>query len=171
MKEGHSQNIDPRPKRRIDKDNPYKLFTVGASSQEPHYFIQFKDGSGIEHCLEIEKPLFEMFDQFELDDLSHMNEADRRYEHSDLTESTLNRRAFDEVEPLETTVLDRMESDELHSAILKLPEIQRRRLLLYYYGGLTHQQIADIEHCSQSAVAQTISLAIARLKNFFNRDL
>ena len=167
MEKGHSQNIDPRPKRRIDKDNPYRLFTVGAATSEPHYFIQFKDGGGTEHCLEIEKPLFDLFDQFELDDLSHMNEVDRRYEHSELTDASLNRRAFAEVESMETTVLDRMETDELHSAILKLPEIQRRRLLLYYYGGLTHQQIAKIDGCTRWAVSKTIAQAISNLKNYF----
>lgn len=166
MDKSHSQNIDPRPKRRIDKDNPYRLFTVGATTSEPHYFIQFKDGAGTEHCLEIEKPLFELFDQFELDDLSYMNEVDRRYEHSELTDASLNQRAFDEVEPMETTVLDRMETDELHSTILKLPEVQRRRLILYYYGGLTSQQVAEIEGCSQPVAFRSISAAVEHLKKY-----
>ena len=166
MEKGHSQDIDPRPKRRIDKDNPYRLFTVGASTSEPHYFIQFKDGEGTEHCLEIEKPLFDLFDQFELDDLSHMNEVDRRYEHSELTDASLNRRAFAEIEPMETTALDQMVTDELHSAILKLPEVQRRRLILYYYGGLTSQQVAEIEGCSQPVAFRSISAAVEQLKKF-----
>ncbi len=166
MDKNHPNNIDQRPKRRIDKDNPYRLFTVGAATSEPHYFIQFKDGAGIEHCLEIEKPLFELFDQFELDDLSYMNEVDNHYEHSELTEASLNRRAFAPDAPMEAVALDRLESDELHSAILKLPEIQRRRLILYFYGGLDDRQIAKIEGCSQSAVSQTLSIAIKNLKKF-----
>ena len=92
MDESHSKDKDQRPKRRIDKDNPYRLFTVGAASNEPHYFIQFKDGAGLEHCLEIERPLFDLFDQFELDDLSYMNEVDRHHEASEQTEASINRR-------------------------------------------------------------------------------
>ncbi len=166
MEKGHSQNIDSRPKRRIDKDTPYRLFTVGAATSEPHYFIQFKDGTGTEHCLEIEKPLFDLFDQFELDDLSYMNEVDNNHEHSELSEETLNRRAFLQRKSTEETVLDDLEREELHSAILKLPEIQRRRLILYYYSGLSDQQIAMVEGCSQSAISQTLSVAIKNLKDF-----
>ena len=66
MGKNHPNNIDPRPKRRIDKDNPYRLFAVGATSNEPHFFIQFRDGAGTEHCLEIEKPLYDLFDEYDL---------------------------------------------------------------------------------------------------------
>ena len=45
MGESHSKDKDQRPKWRIDKDNPYRLFTVGMATSEPHYFIQFKDHS------------------------------------------------------------------------------------------------------------------------------
>lgn len=166
MKEGHSQNIDPRPKRRIDKDNPYKLFTVGASSQEPHYFIQFKDGSGIEHCLEIEKPLFELFDQFELDDIQRLNEVERHLDMRELSEVPADESEQIRKQSAELEALRKMESEQLHIAISRLPEIQRRRLTLYYYGGLTHEQIADIEGCTRWAVSKTITQAICNLKIF-----
>lgn len=168
MKEGHSQNIDPRPKRRIDKDNPYKLFTVGASSQEPHYFIQFKDGSGIEHCLEIEKPLFELFDQFELDDIQRLNEVERHLDMRELSEVPADESEQIRKQSAELEALRKMESEQLHIAISRLPEIQRRRLTLYYYGGLTHEQIADIEGCTRWAVSKTITQAICNLKIFMN---
>ena len=168
MGKNHPNNIDPRPKRRMDKDNPYRLFTVGATSNEPHYFIQFKDGAGIEHCLEIEKPLFDLFDQFELDDLSYMNEVDRHHEATAQTEVSVNRRMTIAPETPDEIVLHRLESEELHSAILKLPEIQRRRLILYYYGGLTHEQIAKIEGCARAVITKSIAKAIHNLKNFFD---
>ena len=155
MEKGHSQNIDQRPKRRIDKDNPYRLFTVGAATSEPHYFIQFKDGSGTEHCLEIEKPLFELFNQFELEDLSHMNEVDNNHEHSELSDESLNRRAFLQCKSMEEKVLDDLESKELHSAILRLPA---------FYGGMTQQQIADAEKCGQARVFKSITSALSNLK-------
>lgn len=167
MDESHSKDKDQRPKRRIDKDNPYRLFTVGASTSEPHYFIQFKDGAGIEHCLEIEKPLFDLFDQFELDDLSYMNEVDRHHEASEQTEASINRRMLTPQEAPDEIVMRQLESDELHRAILKLPEIQRRRLILYYYGGLTHEQIAKIEGCARAVITKSIAKAIHNLKNFF----
>lgn len=51
-------NIDPRPKRRRDKDNPYEIFTVGIDTDTPHYYIRFRDGVSAEHCLEISRELF-----------------------------------------------------------------------------------------------------------------
>ena len=168
MDKSHSKDTDPRPKRRIDKDNPYRLFAVGTTSNEPHFFIQFRDGAGTEHCLEIEKPLYDLFDEYELDDLSYLNEVDNHYEHSELTEATLRKRAVVRPEDVEAVVLAQMERAQLHIAISRLPEIQRRRLTLYYYGELTHQQIADIEGCAREVVTKSIKKAIRNLKNFLD---
>ena len=76
----HPNQHDKRPKRRKDKDNPYELFTVGFGTPEPLYFIRFKDGQEIEHCMEIQKSLFDLLDSFELEDLSFLNERDRHYD-------------------------------------------------------------------------------------------
>lgn len=38
----HPQNIDPQPKRRKAKDNPYTLFTTGAETDTPRYFLSFQ---------------------------------------------------------------------------------------------------------------------------------
>ena len=168
MGENHSEDKDTRPKRRIDKDNPYRLFAVGATSNEPHFFIQFRDGAGTEHCLEIEKPLYDLFDDYELDDLSYLNEVDNHYEHSELTEATLRKRAVVRPEDVEAVVLAQMERAQLHIAISRLPEIQRRRLTLYYYGELTHQQIADIEGCAREVVTKSIKKAICNLKKLLD---
>ena len=66
----------------------------------------------------------------------------------------------------ELAALREMESEALHSAILHLPEVQRKRLILYFYGGMTQQQIAERERCHQQAVAKSLSAALANLKIF-----
>lgn len=43
----YPNNIDPRPKRRKDKDNPYEIFTVGIETDNPHFYISFTDGQGV----------------------------------------------------------------------------------------------------------------------------
>ena len=55
MDGNHPKNIDPCPKRRRDKDNPYDIFTMGIKTDSPRYYIRFKDGVTNEHCLEIPK--------------------------------------------------------------------------------------------------------------------
>ena len=162
----HPQNIDPRPKRRKDQNNPYRLFTVGIDTEEPHYYVSFPDSQGIQICMEISKVLFDTLDQFELNDLSALNEMDNHFEQSELTEESLSKRATVQQEPLDELVFERLQHQKLHKAISKLPELQRRRLVLYYFGGYTYEQIARIEGCSKVAVKYTIDKAIDTLKKF-----
>ena len=122
MDVNHPKNLDPRPKRRKDRDNPYEIFTTGINTACPHFYLSFKDSNGIEQCIEIDKALFDAFDGFELDDLSFMNEVDRHYEQSDQTEQSLNRRAIQPQESIEETVFQRVEDETLHQAIAQLPE-------------------------------------------------
>ena len=60
-----------------------------------------------------------------------------------------------------------MEYAQLHRAISELPEIQKRRLILYYFQGLTYEQIAGMEGCTFQAVAKSVAAAEKRLKIFF----
>lgn len=164
MDEKHPKNIDPRPKRRRAKDNPYELFTVGIEIDRPHYFIRFTDGTSVEHCFEIEKALYDLLDQFELDDLSYLNEVDRHYERSEQTEASLHNRAVAQTETVEETVFRDIKYQKLHSAIQTLPSVQRRRLTLRYFGEYTYEQIAEMEGCTPQAIAKTIMAAEKNLK-------
>ena len=156
----------PGPKRRKDKDNPYEIFTTGLGTAQPHYFLAFVDSTGAEQCVEIDKTLFDVFDRSELDDISFMNEVDRHYEQSEQTEASLNRRAAQPQESVEDTVFQRVEVETLRQAIAKLPEKQRRRLALYYFGGCTYEQIAEMEGCKYQAVQDAIYAALKNLKKF-----
>ena len=163
----HPENFDQRPKRRPNEDNPYKLYTVGINTDHPRYYLSFRDSAGAKQFMEIDRTLFDAFDRFELDDLSFMNEVDNHYEHSEQTEASLNRRAVMPQESVEETVSRHMEVDALHRAIAKLPDIQRRRLILYYFGEFTYQQIAEMEGCTVMPVKRSIDAAIRSLKKFF----
>ena len=160
----HPSQYDKRPKRRKDKDNPYELFSDGNGTPAALYYIRFKDGQGMEHHMEIKKPLFDALDTFELEDLSHLNEVDNHYERSELTEAALHERAFAVSPPIDAIVSLKMEREELHRAIQALPEIQRRRLILYYFGEMTYEQIAEIEKCSYPAARRSVLSAIENLK-------
>ncbi|MFR5771833.1 MAG: RNA polymerase sigma factor [Lachnospirales bacterium] len=48
----------------------------------------------------------------------------------------------------------------------KLPETQRRRLLLYFFGELSYEQIAKLEGCTKMAVKGSVDIALKKLKNF-----
>lgn len=80
---------EKHPNRKKDKHNPYTLTIV-----EGRYYLSFKDGRGKLQTLEIGKVLYELFNRFELEDISYLNKVSRHIEHSELTEATLNERAF-----------------------------------------------------------------------------
>ncbi len=160
----HPNQIDPRPKRRKNKDNPYTIFTIGLNTNHPRYFLSFKDVNGTHHRMEIDSELFEALDQFELDDISFMNEVDRHYEQSEQTEASLSRRATERQDTVEDQVQRLMEAEALHKAIAQLPETQRRRLVLYYFGNFTYKQIAEMEGCTKRAIKFSVDTAIEKLK-------
>lgn len=166
MTDNHPQNLDPRPKRRRDEESLYEIYTTDIHTTHPRYFLAFTDGSRQKRWIEIGKPLFDAFDEFELEYLSYLNEMDRHYERSEVTEGTLNRRAIIRQESVEETVVQRLELDKLYQAIAQLPERQRRRLVLYYFGEFTYEQIAAMEGCTHPAVKKSISSALEKLKKF-----
>lgn len=155
------------PKRRKAKDNPYTIFFCRETGK---YFLSFKDGQGEHHHFEIEKSLYDEFDGFELEDLSVLNEFDNHTEHSELTEGSLNKRAFHKPESVEDAVIYKLQSESLRKAIVELPEMQRRRLTLYYFCELTFEQIAKMEGCTKRAIKFSIDNAKEKirqeLKNF-----
>jgi RNA polymerase sigma-70 factor (ECF subfamily) len=55
---------------------------------------------------------------------------------------------------------------ELHKAIAQLPEIQRRRVLLYYFGGYTYEQIAQMEGCRHPAIIKSVTTAEKNIKKY-----
>ncbi len=71
-------------------------------------------------------------------------------------------------EPVEETVSRKMEAEALHRAIALLPEKQRRRLVLYYFGEFTYEQIAEMEGCTHPAVIKSISSALKKLQKFLS---
>lgn len=151
------------PKRRKDKYNPYTI-----CEKNGKYYLSFSDGQGVRYEMEIQKELFDMLNQFELDDLSVLNEWDRHIEHFEQTEQSLNRRAYYKGESVEDAVLRNIEYERLHRAISELPETQRRRLTLYYFQGLTYEQIAEMEGCSHPAVIKSVSAAIEKIRKILS---
>ena len=154
------------PNRKKDKSNPYTL-----SVENNTYYISFSDGQGIFHKMEISMELYATFNSFELDDISQMNETSRHLEQSELTEETLNHRAADLPDPVEDHVYRRIMHQELHRAIAQLPAVQRRRLLLYYFGGYTYKQIAQMEGCKHPTIMKSVAAAEKNIKKFFKVGL
>lgn len=150
------------PNRKKDKLNPYTL-----SVENNTYYISFTDGQGIFHKQAISTELYAAFNSFELDDISLMNEASRHLSEMGMSEELLCHLIADPSEPMEDRVYRRIMYQKLHKAIDQLPDIQRRRVLLYYFGGYTYEQIAQMESCTKRAVKFSVDAALKNLRDNF----
>jgi RNA polymerase sigma-70 factor (ECF subfamily) len=152
------------PNRKKDKLNPYTLSIENGIS-----YISFIDGQGVFHKQEISKELYAAFNSFELEDISHMNIVSRHMEQSELTEESLINRAATPPEPVEDYVNRKIIYQNLHNAIAQLPEIQRRRIVLYYFGGYTYEQIAKMEGCKHPAIMKSVAAAEKNIKRLLSK--
>lgn len=59
----------------------------------------------------------------------------------------------------------------LRKAITNLKEVQKRRIIKYFFFGKTHSQIADEEGVSSAAIKESIKAAIKRIKKFSQNTL
>lgn len=145
-------------KRRRSKDNPYKMDCLGNK-----YKINFKY-NGENKDIKISKELYELFNKFELEDLSYMNKYDRHIEHLHLDEIQMYNRLKLSNKNLEDEVIKDIENQDLHIAIKKLPQIQRRRIYLYYFCNMKQREIALQENTTIRAIQYSLDKAIKNLK-------
>ncbi len=156
---------EQHPKRRKDKYNPYTL-----TIEQGRYYLSFKDGQGVHHKLEIDRTLYTLMDAFELTDLSYLNEWDRHIEQSELSDTTLEHRMAEMPDSVEDVVWRKIRNENLRRELDKLPSVQRRRVILYFFYNLTYEEIAKIEGCTVMPVKRSIDRALEKIKkNFQNR--
>lgn len=65
---------------------------------------------------------------------------------------------------LDERMIEEERNELLSKAVDQLPEIQRRRFLLYYEYDFNFYQIAGMEHCTASAVQKSVSVAREKVK-------
>lgn len=152
------------PKRRKSKDNPYNLCFDEKTNT---YKIKFIDSLSKQQEVEIDYELYLIFNQFELKDLSMMNEYDRHIEHIEQSDEMLYHNAINKSINIEDKVIEKIMYQELKKEIERLPDIQKRRLKMYFFKDMTLREIAVIEGCSIRSIKYSIDIAISKLlKNF-----
>jgi len=165
MENKYPKNADPRPKRRKDKENPYTIYSIGGDTETPRYYAEFDDSEGKHRCVELDAETFAALDRFELDDLAYMTDKDRHYTDAEVEDIAA------EEDITEKVVMRHMECEYIHFLLQQLPEIQRRRMYLYYFENYTYAQIAEVEGCKYQAIQDSIQAAKKFLKKFLKTDL
>ena len=116
--------------------------------------------------MELDVKLYALFDRFELDDLSFLNEQERHLDQTELSEALLSRRVPENQATVEDAVYESLQTQALREGIRRLPEIQKRRLQMYFFDGLTYEEIAERERCSYQAVQKSVSAALKKIREF-----
>ena len=147
------------PKRRKYNDNPYEIKIINEK-----YFICFKDSRNMIQKIEVGSKIYEVFNDSELHDLSELNEYDRHIEHSEVFDMTLYHRSNEEVYSLEKEVEDKILNEELRACIRTLPEVQKRRIIKYYFDDKNEYEIAKEEGTTHQAVNKSLKQAKEKLK-------
>ena len=149
--------------RNKDKYNPYTLDI----KEDNCYILKFKDSRNILQEISITKEVYDAFDSFELEDISQIHKIRKHIEYNEVYEETLYHRSITETLSVEEEVSNKIISEEIKSAINELNEIQKRRLIKYYFYDKTYEEIASEEKCSRVAVKYSIDTAIKNISKKF----
>lgn len=149
-----------------------KTYTLREEAAESgtRYFISFKDGQGGYHELEVSEQFFIEFRQMERRNRNLLQWDERHREFSEIYDETLNRRALRLPKSIEELIMEQERSELLHRTIAALPEIQKRRFLLYYEYDYNYYEIAAMENCTAQAVRRSVIIArekiTVQMKNY-----
>ena len=128
------------------------------------YHISFRDGQRKIQDLCVSYDFYMAFRRLELDNRKLENWDWRHREFSEVWDETLNRRALKLPKSIEEQMIEAERAELLCKAVDRLPEIQRRRFLLYYEYEFNFYQIAAMEHCTASAIQKSVAVAKKKVK-------
>lgn len=147
----------------FDNTNPYSI-RMEETDGITRYYAAFTDGQGISREVKISCEVYQQFCSFVKRERNLRRSDERHLEQSELTEETLCRRAAHNPKPLEEAVSDKIRKEQMEQVIAELPEIQRRRLQLYFDYGLTYEQIGQMEGCSKMPIKRSIDRALEKIR-------
>jgi len=150
----------------FDNTNPYTIHIEKVDGID-HYYISFLDGNGVFNETEVSRSIYVEFCQFVKQARNLRRSDERHIEQSNLSDELLNKRALNPTRSIEEIFFSRARSEQLMLMITELPEIQRRRFILYYEFDLTYEQIAEIEDCSKMAVKYSVDIAREKILKKF----
>ena len=145
-------------------DKVYTLRTEVRSDGKTSYFISFTDGQGEFYDLEVSEVFYIEFRQMERKNRNLQQSDWRHQEASDLWDETLYNRAFRVPKSVEELIFDAEQRELLRKAISALPEIQRRRFLLYHEYDFNYRQIGEMEHCRPQSIMHSVTRAREKIK-------
>ena len=147
--------------RNKDKYNPY---TLDIDEETNTYIVEFKDIKNIIHRVEVSEKVYEAFDKFELEDISQIHKIRKYIERNEVYEETLFHKSINASISVEDEVESKLLSEDLKETIKLLNDIQKRRLIKYYFEDKSLEEIALEEGTSHQAISKSIHRAIEEIQ-------
>ena len=131
---------------------------------KPLVTIRYKLANGERISVEVTNPVSELLEQSNRQIRSQRRQDRRHLDFVDFIDGLEDANMIHPQEDAADLVI-RMESyGQLYTAVSKLSEAQRRRLLLHFADNLTHQQVADMEGVNRATVSRSIERALKQLR-------
>lgn len=108
--------------------------------------------------------VYEAFDKFELEDISQIHKIKKYIERNEVYEETLFHKSINASISVEDEVESKLLSEDLKDAIKLLNDIQKRRLIKYYFEDKSLEEIALEEGTSHQAISKSIHRAIEEIQ-------
>ncbi len=105
-------------------------------------------------------------DEFRRNEKKHQKRATHNNSMYDFSEDTEEHHTEISTPDTESMYLQEETYKEIRDAVMSLDEGQKRRVILYFFDGLTYKQIAEKEDVTIQAVAKSIGKAIENLKKY-----
>lgn len=116
------------------------------------YFAKLINDNDSNIEIEISEEVYNELNKNHRDDSAQGRKARRHNEKSETTENKLHEKSLFKSIAMDDEVLKKISNAELHKAIDRLKEKQRRRVYMYYFDGLKLREIAEYEGCSSTAI-------------------
>ena len=155
--------MNNRPRRNKSKDNPY---TLAFDEQKNIYTVEFMDNRKTIHKVEVSEKVYQAFDKFELENISQIHKYRKHIEHSELYDETIWRRSINKAPSIDEIVEKNITYENIRKAINNLSNIQKRRIIKYFFEGKNECEIAKEENTTQQAINKSIKHAIEKLRKF-----
>jgi RNA polymerase sigma factor (sigma-70 family) len=133
---------------------------------KPLIAITYKTANGNRICVEVSTPVKELLEQSDRQIRSQRRQDRRHLDYVDfiggLSDAAMNYPQTDTAD-LEMKIEN---YQQLYTAVNRLSEVQRRRLLLHFMDNLTYRQIAKLEKVDFRTVGRSIERALIQLQKY-----
>jgi len=146
--------------KKTERKNNYIL----KNDKNGKFYVEFIDGMNVYRVIEVDKKIYEVMKEFELNEKSQKNKIDRHITKFEYTDEELYKKAFDKSLHIDELIEKNILIEELKNAINQLSEIQKRRIMKYYFENFTIEQIAKSESTTHQAISKSLKKSLKLLE-------